>query len=133
MRVDFYQLAGRFDQPIDVACVLVGKAWPEAREIAIVGRADQLAALDDRLWERPAGRFLPHAIDDQRAPIRLLEQAPESAELLINLDPHGPLPSAAYPRVLEIVPQDESLKQQMRRRWRDWKARDAALHHHVLK
>lgn len=132
MRVDFYEMSGRFTDPLQVAAVLAGKAWPAERAIAVVAGRDALAALDRRLWEQPAGRFLPHAIDDPRAPIRLLERAPESAGLLINLDAEAPLPSGNFDRILEIVPPDESLKKQLRRRWTEWKARGAELHHHVL-
>ncbi|WP_369294308.1 DNA polymerase III subunit chi, partial [Klebsiella pneumoniae] len=63
VRVDFYELSGRFDDPLFVACVLVGRAWPKAASVAIVAPAAQLKALDDRLWQEPQGRFLPHGID----------------------------------------------------------------------
>jgi len=133
MRIDFYEMSGRFTDPLQVATVLAGKAWPSERTIAIVAGRDALESLDKRLWEQPAGRFLPHAIDDPAAPIRLIEHAPESAGLLINLDPSAALPTGRYRRVLEIVPPDETLKQQLRRRWTEWKARGAELHHHVLR
>ena len=133
MRIDFYEMAGRFRDPLDVAGVLVGKAWPASRSIAVVGAAAQLEALDQRLWERPEGRFLPHAIDDPRAPILLTGRPPDQADLLINLAPEAAIPDGRYQRVLEIVPPDESLRKHLRRRWTEWKARGAELHHHVLK
>lgn len=141
MRVDFYQLSGRFQDPLDVAAILVGKAYPAdttsgttpESTIAVVGAKQALAELDERLWHKPAGRFLPHAIDDDDAPIRLLEQAPEEAGLLINLDPAAPLPRGRYDRVLELVPDDDEAKPRLRQRWKDWQAAGAELHHHVLK
>jgi DNA polymerase-3 subunit chi len=133
MRIDFYEMSGRFRDPLEVAVVLVGKAWPATGEIAIVGRPEQLQDLDALLWERPPGRFLAHAIDDPAAPIRLLAQAPARASLLINLDPGAELPDGEYQRVLEIVPPDEQARQGLRQRWIDWKSRGAELHHHVLK
>src|SRR5699024_1600663 len=107
MRVDFYEMGGRFTDPLYVAGVLVSKAWPATRDIAVVGAAGDLASLDDRLWETPNGRFLPHERgDESSAPIRLLETAPESAGILINLNPAAPLPRGRFERVLEIVPPD---------------------------
>lgn len=133
MRVDFYELSGRFQDPLDVTAVLVGKAWPAHHDIVVTGPKRALAELDERLWHKPAGRFLPHGLDDATAPIRLLEQAPDRAALLINLDPAAPLPAGAYQRVLELVPADEASRPRLRQRWKDWKAAGAELHHHVLK
>jgi DNA polymerase III subunit chi len=133
MRVDFYEMGGRFSDPLYVAGVLVSKAWPATREIAVVGNAADLAKLDEQLWAQPQGRFLPHDRGETKAPIRLLEDAPEKAGILINLDPAAPLPDGRFERILEIVPPDESLKQKLRERWMAWKQRGAELQHHVLK
>ena len=133
MRIDFYEMGGRFRDPLEVAAVLVGKAWPAVEEIAIVGNPDRLQRLDALLWEHPRGRFLAHAIDDPAAPIRLLHQAPPRVPLLINLDPAADLPDGDYQRVLEIVPPDEQARQHLRQRWIGWNERGAELHHHVLK
>ncbi|MDT8448626.1 MAG: DNA polymerase III subunit chi [Wenzhouxiangellaceae bacterium] len=132
-RVDFYQMSGRFHDPVDVACVLVGKAWPDIDDIAVVGDPATLQTLDTRLWEKPAGRFLPHGIGDDRAPIRLVPGAPAGAALLINLDAAAELPAGDYRRVCEIVPPDERARKRLRARWLEWKSRGAELHHHVLK
>lgn len=134
MRVDFYEMGGRFSDPLYVAGVLVSKAWPTTKDIAVVGSAGDLARLDEQLWEQPEGRFLPHERGTaSAAPIGLVEAAPDEAGILINLDPAAPLPEGRYQRVLEIVPPDESLKQKLRERWMAWKQRGAELQHHVLK
>jgi len=133
MRVDFYEMSGRFSDPLFVATVLVGRAWPKARTIAIVAPSSQLSELDSRLWAEPEGRFLPHGIDQKQAPILLSEDAPDKAEVLINLDPGAPLPGGRFDRVLELVPSDEKTKEKLRDRWRAWQQRGAELNHHVLK
>jgi DNA polymerase-3 subunit chi len=133
MQVDFYEMGGRYTDPLFVAGVLVGRAWPASTSIAIVGQRSQLEQLDKNLWSEPAARFLPHGIDDDLAPIRLSETAPLKAAVLINLDPAGPMPAGRFERILEIVPPDESLKQKLRERWVAWKQRGAELRHHVLK
>ena len=132
-RIDFYEMSGRFTDPVEVAGVLVGKAFPATRDIAVVADDAQLEALNARLWEKPDGRFLPHGIDDATAPIRLVGTAPEQATLLINLSAEAELPTGSYQRVLEIVPPDEQAKKRLRQRWTEWKALGADLHHHVLK
>ncbi|MCA1779684.1 MAG: DNA polymerase III subunit chi [Xanthomonadaceae bacterium] len=133
MRIDFYEMSGRFTDPLEVVGVLIGKAFPATCDIAVVGDRDMLAELDQRLWDKPAGRFLAHGIDDQQAPIRLLNQAPAHAALLINLDAEAPLPDGRYDRVLEIVPPGEDARPRLRQRWRDWNRTGAELHHHLLK
>ena len=133
MRVDFYEMSGRFTDPLFVTGVLIGRAWPGTSRIAVVATAATLEQLDARLWEEPSGRFLPHARAPERAPIQLAENAPDHAEILINLDPTAALPDGRYDRVLEIIPPDEQIKQQLRQRWMHWKQRGADVHHHVLK
>tara|TARA_Y100001933_G_scaffold233494_1_gene252856 strand:+ start:31 stop:432 length:402 start_codon:yes stop_codon:yes gene_type:complete len=133
MRIDFYEMSGRFSDPVEVAGVLVGKAFPATSDIAVVGTREQLSALDARLWDKPDGRFLAHGIDEAAAPIRLLDAAPERAGLLINLAADAEIPGGDYQRVLEIVPPDEQAKKRLRQRWMDWKSRGAELHHHLLK
>lgn len=133
MRVDFYEMSGRFSDPLFVAGVLVSKAWPGTRDIAVVGERADLERLDEQLWQQPEGRFLPHARGEAGAPIRLLEDAPDKADILINLDPAAPLPGGRFERILEIVPPEEGVKAQLRERWVAWKERGAELQHHVLK
>ena len=133
MQVDFYQMGGRFIDPVMVTCLLVGKAWPSVSDIAIVTTPDQVEALDDALWSSAQGRFFPHETGAGIAPIQILTQAPRSAQLLINLDPSSPLPEGEYARVLEIVPATEEAREPLRDRWRAWKAKGAALNHHALK
>jgi len=133
MQVDFYQMGGRFVDPLQVTCILVGKAWPSITHIAIVTTAEHVDALDEALWASPEGRFLPHGRAGGTAPIQILTEAPAKADLLINLDPSAPLPTGQYDRVLEIVPATHEAREPLRQRWRDWKTRGASLNHHALK
>ena len=143
MRVDFYEMSGRYTDPLFVAAILSGRAWPDCGRLTIVGNGDQLTDLDERLWHEPPGRFLPHVRiaareSDQTwaassTAIVLTESAPEASDVLINLQPDGPLPEGRYTRVLEIVPQQEELRRHLRQRWTGWKQRGAELHHHLLK
>ncbi len=133
LQVDFYQMGGRFADPLTVTALLVSKAWPQLDDIAVVASKKQLDALDETLWSTPTGRFFPHARDDDTAPIRLLTQAPSQARLLINLSPDAPLPAGDFERVCELVPATEEAREPLRARWRAWQARGATLNHHALK
>lgn len=133
MRVDFYEMSGRYTDPLFVARVLIARAWSASPALAVVAPRAELERLDELLWAEPEDRFLPHAIGRSSAPIQLLEDAPDAADILVNLDPNAPLPGGRFERVLEIVPPDESLKARLRERWMAWKKRGADLHHHVLK
>lgn len=132
MQVDFYQLGGRYQDPIEVTAVLVAKAWPAHPRIAIVARPEQLPGLDAQLWQTPAERFLPHELAPTSAPISLMTQAPETADVLINLDPLNALPDGLYQRVLEIIPADASAREPLRQRWRAWQQRGHTPRHHRL-
>lgn len=133
MRVDFYLLGGSHRDPLKFTCALIGKAWPGVKRIAVVGPRAALTALDERLWHEPRGRFIPHDIDTGPAPILLLETAPERADILINLDGEAPLPRGDFARVVEIVPQDEQVREILRKRWLAWKQKGADIQHHALK
>jgi DNA polymerase-3 subunit chi len=133
LQVDFYQMGGRFADPLTVTALLVSKAWPKLEDIAIIADAEQLNALDETLWSTPSGRFFPHALDDDTAPIRLLTNAPPKAQLLINLNPDAPLPDGDFDRVCELVPATDQAREPLRERWRAWQARGATLNHHALK
>jgi DNA polymerase III subunit chi len=133
MRVDFYEMSGRFTDPLFVAGVLIGRAWPKADSVAVVAPRIQLEQLDERLWMEPEGRFLPHQVGPSKAPIQLLEDAPDQVEVLINLDPGAPLPGGRFERILELIPPDEGIKARLRERWKAWKERGAEVHHHLLK
>lgn len=132
MQVDFYQLGGRHQDPVVVTSVLVAKAWPAHRRIAIVGGAQQLAQLDQQLWAQPSDRFLPHALAPSTAPITLHTEAPDEADVLINLNPLSPLPQGRYQRVLEIIPADASAREPLRQRWRAWQQSGHTPQHHQL-
>ena len=131
MQVDFY-LLGTGD-PLDLTVRLVARAWPEFSPLVVTGPAERLGDLDDRLWQAPAGRFLPHGIDDPSAPIRLQTAAPASAAAWINLDGSCRTTGSDFDRVLEIVPGDEAARAAARNRYRAWRDAGADIRHHKLK
>jgi len=73
--------------------------WRAGQTLLILApNAETLTYLDAFLWKEPAGRFLPHAID-QGAPI-LLSLTLQKADVLLNLTPE-PISSPDY-RLIEL-------------------------------
>ena len=88
----------------------------EPEKAAAVGL---VAAKDKRLW--------------QRSPVVLSEQlVAQSSDwpLLINLQAPVPPDVERFERLIEIVPQDEALKQAARLRWRHYSQLGWTLQHH---
>lgn len=131
MRVDFYLLE-RGD-PLVVTTRLAARAWPEFRPLVITGSEQTLAKLDERLWREPGGRFLPHGIEDERAPIRLQTTRPTTATAWINLADGRDIPTGPFRRVLEIVSADEASRSAARRRYKAWRDQGAEINHHKMK
>ena len=110
-QVDFYLLKSPGLDARHLACRLSLMAWERGHRVTVVTEDDQQAsALNELMWESPAGRFLPHDVadpgTDQPAPVTITTlQGLNDAEVVINLCA-GPLPEPArFSRLLEIVPQ----------------------------
>lgn len=119
--------------PVHYACRLLRKALRQGARLAVTGPAATLAELDRALWVFEADEFLPHVQlrDDQpsaaqaRAPVWLVEDARHgvSMPVLINLGAPVEASFEAYPRVIEIVSDDEGDRSAGRQRWRDYLTR----------
>ncbi|NNF96591.1 MAG: DNA polymerase III subunit chi [Halobacteria archaeon] len=139
-RIDFYIVDS--DKKLSralLACRLAEKAYSLQNQIYIY-TADELQAneLDELLWIYRAGSFVPHqqlrAVDDQDCPVLIGHaDAPEGLnQVLINLDMAVPLFFSRFERVVEIVNQDETQRQQARERFKFYRDRGYDLHTHNL-
>ncbi|MBS0457114.1 MAG: DNA polymerase III subunit chi [Proteobacteria bacterium] len=139
-RADFYLIAKpRFrDDPLRLVCELARKAHDSGSPTLILARdREQAEALDDALWAFDADAYIPHQIagsdeDDDATPV--LIAAPEGdapgRTLIINLrDAAVTLPCE---RVLEVVPADESAREPLRERWKQYKARGFEVNKHDM-
>jgi DNA polymerase-3 subunit chi len=139
-RADFYLIAKpRFaSEPLRLVCELARRCFDTGQACLILARdAAQADELDGLLWEFDEDAYLPHQIagrdeDDEMAPILIAApdiDAPDRP-LVINLC------DAAFrgtcERVLEVVPADESAREPLRARWREYKARGFALAKHDM-
>ncbi len=122
--------------PVHYACRLLRKALRQGARLAVTGSAATLAELDRALWVFEADEFLPHIQlrDDKptatqsRAPVWLVEDARHGAAMPVLINMGAPLTAGfeAYPRVIEIVSNDEEERAAGRQRWRDYVARGCA-------
>lgn len=139
-RIDFYIIDS--DQKSSralLACRLAEKAYSLKNQIYIY-TPDKLQAkeLDDLLWTYRAGSFVPHqqleTQDEQACPVLIGDaEAPEGLDqVLINMDTAVPLFFSRFERVVEIVNQDETQRQQARDRFKFYRDRGYDLHTHNL-
>ncbi len=129
-RADFYLIAKpRFlDEPLKLVCELARKSYDANLWTLVLARdAEQAEQIDALLWEMDDDAYIPHQIagdeEDELAPVLIATpdiDTPARA-LVINLRDvtfDGPCE-----RILEVVPADESAREPLRERWKQYKAR----------
>ena len=139
MRADFYLIAKpRFrEQPLRLVCELARKAY-EAGQWTLVLARDRAQAeeLDDLLWDMGDDAYIPHQIagDDEDDLTPVLIAAPDTdaplRPLVINL--RDAAVEGAFERVLEVVPADESAREPLRARWKQYQARGLEVKKHDM-
>lgn len=138
-RIDFYIVdSGESATRLQVACRLAEKAWSLKNQVYIhTSDAQSAGALDNLLWTFRAGSFIPHQLCNEATtdcPVVIgHEREPEQTyEVLINLDVGVPLFFSRFERVIEIVNQDENVRQDGRERFKFYRDRGYDLHSHNL-
>jgi len=127
--------------PVPYLCRLLRKASHAGQRAWVLLPPPWAAELDAALWTFAPHEFIAHARHGcspealwRRAPVVLAEQVPPQTDahwpLLINL--LAPLPEGwqGFARLIEIVPQDEALKQAARQRWRSYAGQGRAIERH---
>ncbi len=139
-RADFYQIAKpRFlEQPLMLVCELARKAYDANQWTLILTRdAAQAEELDEMLWAFDDDAYIPHQVagtdeEDELTPV--LIAAPEvdapARALVINLR-DGAFEGQCE-RVLEVVPADDSAREPLRERWRQYRARGFDVNKHDM-
>jgi DNA polymerase-3 subunit chi len=138
-RADFYLIARpRFrDHPLLLVCELARKAYETGSHALILARdMEQAESIDDALWAFDPDAYVPHQIaggeDDDETPVLIAAPDSDAAgrTLIINLrDAAVALPCE---RVLEVVPADESAREPLRLRWKEYQARGFQLNKHDM-
>ncbi len=141
-RADFYLIAKpRFRlEPLRLVCELARRAFESEQPTLVLARdAAQAEELDDLLWSFDPDAYLPHQIagiadpeDDEVTPILVVPPGVEtpSRPLVINL--RDAAATGDFARVLEVVPADESSREPLRARWREYQQRGFELTKHDM-
>ncbi len=109
-QVDFYVLANPGQSAERLACQLAMMAWEQGHRVAVLTEDETAArALDEIMWDFPAGRFLPHAANatDNATPVSINVNVADIAtgrDVLINLADSPVDAPGRFERLLEIVP-----------------------------
>jgi DNA polymerase-3 subunit chi len=133
-RADFYLIAkDRFrEEPLQLVCELVRKAFDANLWTLVLARdAEQAEALDEMLWDMGDDAYIPHQIagdeEDELTPVLIATPEIDAAmrPLVINL--RDGAVEGTFERVLEVVPADDSAREPLRERWKQYKARGLEL------
>ncbi len=140
-RIDFYILPD--DSPanrLKLICRLAGRVFDRRQLLFIHADSDALLSdLDLALWQQEPVSFLAHRVldpaDEHDAldadPIQLSTGEPGGdRQVLINLAASVPPFFSRFERTLEIVNQDESVRDAGRERFRFYRERGYPLQHH---
>lgn len=127
-RVQFYHNA---EQPLALACELIGKAYRGGRKV-VVRTLDAAAAqrLDHMLWTADPQSFIPHvactAALAAQTPVTIATAQHggdwPSCDLLFNLAADVPPAFEQFRVLVEIIGQHEHEKLPARQRWTHYKA-----------
>jgi DNA polymerase III subunit chi len=140
-RVDFYVLRSADIRNRQLlACRLTEKAYRLDHTVYVhTDSPTQSRAMDDLLWTFRAGSFVPHVISGKEQGSRLPpvfvghESEPQcNHDVLINLSPDIPAAVDRFDRIIEVIDQDEIVRQAGRRRYRFYQEKDYPLATHKL-
>jgi DNA polymerase-3 subunit chi len=113
-------------------CELVRKAFDANLWTLVLARdAEQADALDEMLWDMGDDAYIPHQIagdeEDELTPVLIATPEIDAAmrPLVINL--RDGAVEGTFERVLEVVPADDSAREPLRERWKQYKARGLEL------
>jgi DNA polymerase-3 subunit chi len=135
--ITFYTFA---DNPLDVARRVAAKALGQGKQVMIYAPDTAVAdSIDRLLWTTPALGFVPHCRDidplASETPVLIGTRADalRNADVMINLHHEQPPAFARFERLVEIIGQDETGREQGRARYRFYQTRGYALKTHDLR
>ena len=129
-RADFYLIAKpRFrEEPLRLVCELVRKSYAAELWTLILARdAEQAEALDDMLWDMGEDAYIPHQIagmdeEDDDTPVLIATPDVDTPMRALVINLRDDVAPPGFERVLEVVPADDSAREPLRERWRQYKA-----------
>lgn len=151
-QVDFYILQDQSQRSIwQFCCRLTEKAWKLGNSVHIrTNNEDETHQLDDMMWTYSDESFLPHTRQDEKTntstatdsvvPVPIIPASiilghninDTTCDLLINLASTSPEQINQYPRIAEILNDDETIKQHGRTRYSKYKQTGCTVQHHKI-
>jgi DNA polymerase-3 subunit chi len=119
-QVDFYLLSDASRQADVFACRLAMMAWERKQRIYVIAATESsIRQLDEKMWQQPDKRFLPHSTADDpnagKTPVIIgTLSGLKSTDVVINLCPNAVPQPERFKRVLEIVPFADNERQASR-------------------
>lgn len=140
IRVDFYLLASnQNDARWLIACRLLEKAYAKGHKVYVLCNNQQDAELlDELLWTFKDDSFIPHNLQGEGPepppPIQIgYGREPRGFnDILLNLANYIPDFYPKFKRIMEIVINEETDKEQSRAHYRDYRAKGCELHTHQI-
>ena len=130
MRADFYLIAkDRFkDEPMRLVCELARKAFEADLWTLVLARDDEQAEeIDGLLWDMGEDVFIPHQMagdeEDELTPILIATPDIDTPMRALVINLRDAAVEGSFDRVLEVVPADDSAREPLRERWKQYKAR----------
>ncbi len=138
-RADFYLIAKeRFrEEPLLLVCELARKAYDANLWTLILARdTEQAEALDEMLWDMGDDAYIPHQIagdeEDQLTPVLIASPDIDTAMRALVINLRDDAVEGSFERVLEVVPADDSAREPLRERWKQYKARGLDVQKHDM-
>ena len=138
-RADFYLIAKeRFrEEPLLLVCELARKAYDANLWTLILARdTEQAEALDEMLWDMGDDAYIPHQIagdeEDQLTPVLIASPDIDTAMRALVINLRDDAVEGSFERVLEVVPADDSAREPLRERWKQYKARGFEVQKHDM-
>ncbi len=119
-----------------VTCHLASQYWRQGLRVLIACvDKEQAIRLDEALWSLPPAAFVPHNLAGEGpragAPVELAwpeKRSTRARDLLISLLPEFASFTTAFHQVIDFVPEEASLKQLARERYKIYRSAGFQLH-----
>lgn len=140
IRVDFYLLASdAADAHWLVACRLLEKAYSKGHRVYVHCNSQlEAETLDELLWTFKDASFIPHNLQGEgpepppAVQIGYAQEPRGYNDILLNMASNIPPFYGKFKRVMEIVPNLESEKEQSRQRYKEYRAKACVLQTHQI-
>ena len=140
MQADFYLVKKeRFrEEPLLLVCELAKKAHARGLPMLVLARdAAQAERLDDLLWSFEPDAFIPHQIagedvEEEEADVLIAPPEVDAPLRALVLNLRDAAVEGTFQRVLEVVPADDSAREPLRERWKQYKARGFDVNKHDM-